>query len=800
MDHTGTNTPIRFGTKAQTLERLKPLVRQSVVSDLYYFDVDRWSSKRDAVIQSINQQFGGAELVVRSSAFSEDSEAASMAGAFTSHLNVRGACEDSIAAAVDSVIASFGGNPHDQILVQPMLKDIAVSGVITTHVLDDGAPYYVINYDDESGKTDTITGGTGVNKTVLIHRDADTCLINSDRVARWLGLAKDLEPLCGDAPLDIEFAQTHSGECFLLQARRIAAEKNWDRSIRHRVSRAQEHIEQFITRSQPRPGVVGSYTIYGEMPDWNPAEIIGTAPRRLASSLYRYLVTDEVWSEARAFMGYRHPRNEVLMVAIGGRPFIDVRNSFNSFLPADLPEDVAAALIEAWLDRLNEHPELHDKVEFDIAHTALDFNFDQDFQQRYSGLLTPEQAARFKSCLQELTSRALDTGPEGTLAGALVDIDRLAHRQSQRQTPSAPGTELDGLLEIRSLLYECKQLGTLPFSIIARHAFIAESLLRSCVERRALTAERVAQFKRTLVSVMGDLAGDMSKVLDGTLEEGDFYQQYGHLRPGTYDILSLRYDQRDDLFADHLLPERDDVPRDFELTAAEHADLRSLLEESGFGHVDPPQLLEHAKKAIVGREYAKFVFSRNLSDAIELIAQWGLRNELSRDDLSHIPLATILDNIHNPVLEDHEDYYRGIAEDGRRALQMTHSLRLNYLIRDVRDIYVIPLHRSVPNFVTNKRIEGEVVLVDNETMHIPDLFGKIVCIENADPGFDWIFTRGIAGLLTKFGGSNSHMAIRCAEFGLPSAIGCGEQTFERLVAAGTVELNCADKVLRPIYG
>ena len=42
------------------------------------------------------------------------------------------------------------------------------------------------------------------------------------------------------------------------------------------------------------------------------------------------------------------------------------------------------------------------------------------------------------------------------------------------------------------------------------------------------------------------------------------------------------------------------------------------------------------------------------------------------------------------------------------------------------------------------------------------------------------------------------MAIRCAEFGTPAAIGCGEQTFERVVRADAIELNCAEKVLRPV--
>ena len=45
--------------------------------------------------------------------------------------------------------------------------------------------------------------------------------------------------------------------------------------------------------------------------------------------------------------------------------------------------------------------------------------------------------------------------------------------------------------------------------------------------------------------------------------------------------------------------------------------------------------------------------------------------------------------------------------------------------------------------------------------------------------------------MTEYGGANSHMAIRCAEFGLPAAIGCGERQFNALREASVIELNCA---------
>ena len=44
------------------------------------------------------------------------------------------------------------------------------------------------------------------------------------------------------------------------------------------------------------------------------------------------------------------------------------------------------------------------------------------------------------------------------------------------------------------------------------------------------------------------------------------------------------------------------------------------------------------------------------------------------------------------------------------------------------------------------------------------------------------------------------MTIRCAELGLPAAIGVGEQTFERIASAERVELDGASQLIRPIYG
>ena len=80
---------------------------------------------------------------------------------------------------------------------------------------------------------------------------------------------------------------------------------------------------------------------------------------------------------------------------------------------------------------------------------------------------------------------------------------------------------------------------------------------------------------------------------------------------------------------------------------------------------------------------------------------------------------------------------------------------------------------------------------------IPIIKNKIICIEAADPGYDWIFSKKIKGLITKYGGANSHMAIRCAELGIPAAIGCGDQPIDRIKKSKYCIIDCLKEELFP---
>ena len=76
----------------------------------------------------------------------------------------------------------------------------------------------------------------------------------------------------------------------------------------------------------------GNKIVFGLMPDWNPVEMIGYQPSELSYSLYEKLITNDAWNISRSQMGYKKV-GKPLMYKITGKPFIDARLSFFSFLP-----------------------------------------------------------------------------------------------------------------------------------------------------------------------------------------------------------------------------------------------------------------------------------------------------------------------------------------------------------------------------------------------------------------------------------------------------------------------------------
>ena len=781
-------------TKAKTLARLKPMLKQSVISDQVSFTVNEWHENSEAMIKMVQTKFKPHPVIIRSSALAEDQLGQSMAGAFESVLNVDSKSVSELSQNINTVINSYTvEDQNNQILVQEMAKDIKKSGVIFTKTLNHGAPYYVVNLDDSGTNTDAVTSGAeGQLRTFIIHR-------NHQGIARKFGTdiqklvqaVKEIEEKVSYSFLDIEFAISNTDKILIFQVRTLSTacfyhpefEEGTQLEIDNAVATFNEHNTQ-------KPFLAGENTMFGMMPDWNPAEIIGPKPKELAFSLYAYLITDEIWAKQRVEAGYRDLRPHPLLIRLAGHSYVDIRSSFNSFIPKDLSEGLAEKLVTHYLESLRKTPQYHDKVEFNILFTCLTFDFDQESKKRLiPNGFSVDEVASLKKSLRQITLNCIQN-----YETHFRSVEYLEKRFDEVSTST-----MKAPWKILFLLEDCKRYGTLGFAHLARAGFVAVSLLNSLVNIGVITAAEKQQFMESVCTITSEFSQDGIKVNDNEMLWSDFIGKYGHLRPGTYDVTSSAYKEDPEHYLKPFVTDGSDVK---EVEFSWTKDAAAKIESALISLKMPMKITvfdTFLRQAIVGREYSKFKFTKNSDAVLSLVTDWAVQHGLSRQDIAHISIGDILE-----ICKGHSEKrvikaIKQKIEAQKEIYTITQAIELPSLICDVEDIIGFEYPKSEPNYVTTGSVSAETYVFNSDTMATDvDITHKIICIPQADPGFDWVFGHKIKGLITMYGGANSHMSIRSAEFGVPAAIGVGELTFETLKLSSVVELNCLNKTIKVI--
>ncbi|MFH1759959.1 MAG: PEP-utilizing enzyme, partial [bacterium] len=389
--------------------------------------------------------------------------------------------------------------------------------------------------------------------------------------------------------------------------------------------------------------------------------------------------------------------------------------------------------------------------------------------------------ADIKRTLLNLTNNIVNT----TNGVFKLDLERIEHLKERQE--KVLGSSLTVIEKIYWLVEDCCRYGTLPFAGLARAGFIAVQMLRSFVASGAITQLEVDGFMCSLNTIAKQMSKDHHH-----MDQNSFLDKYGHLRPGTYDILSERYDEAYEIyFREKPPPVKYDLGFEFESASINR--LSSAIKQAGFA-ADINQLLDFIKRAIEGREYAKFVFTKSVSEILKLVNLLGRKYGLTTKDVSFLNISTLL-NLYSTL--DHRDLSKILKEESdrnRQFFEITKAIKLPSVITSADDIFEFELEDGKPNFITTGRCQGDIVK-EQDLLKV-QLSRKIVFIPSADPGFDWVFSKNICGLITMYGGANSHMAIRAAELKIPSVVGAGEKNFNTWAQGKFLEIDCENRQVR----
>lgn len=808
----------RLGTKAETLQKLYQHLRNAKVLPQMCFTVNDWNKQKEQIIEKYKKLEWKDTVVVRSSSQMEDTSAQSFAGIYDSILDVSGT--ENFIHAVDQVIASYSVDKKhqiiesknstdiqklpiideknigilkhsttsvydkdlfDQVLVQPMLQHVKSCGVAFTIDPNTLGNYYVINYNN-TGSTSAVTSGSGTDNVLFYQFKGTKCKNMPDEMQKICNVLQELEEFFGQENLDVEFAFTEDGQLYILQVRTLCL--NGKPAELKKQKTELERIEARIRREQTqKPFLCGEKAIYSVMTDWNPAEMIGIRPKPLALSLYREIITDSVWAYQRDNYGYRNLRSFPLMVDFAGLPYIDVRVSFNSFVPAELEEELSEKLVNYYIKRLVENPQKHDKAEFEILFSCYTLDLPERIQILKDYDFTEEEIKKILDALRNVTNHIIDH-KNGLWRKDYEKIQLLNKRYDEIMDSS-----MEDIEKVYWLLEDCKRYGTLPFAGLARGAFIAVQILRSLTDCGILTEDDYELFMNEVSTVSSRMNADFRD-----LSPNAFLKKYGHLRPGTYDITSLRYDEAPELYFEWKEDARqqENNVKEFRLSLKQLAKLKNKLIENGLTN-DILELMDFIKTVIEGREYGKFVFTRNLSKAIQLIERLGRNEGISVEECAFINIRTIYE-MYASTKDIRSEFLYSIQQ-GKRSYEITKTITLPPVIINPEEAIRFYYPDSEPNFITSGKVCGDVCLLER-LQGSYDLQGKIVLIPSADPGYDWIFSHGIGGFVTMYGGANSHMAIRAGELGIPAAVGVGEKQFYKYKNALYLEIDAQSKMIK----
>lgn len=766
---------LKFNTKARNLINLKNKLKSAKVLDLIICSLNDLEKDKKNIINKI-KSLNSDKLIIRSSSKNEDSFTNSNAGAFLSIANIDSNNEKEIIKAIEEVGNSMPFK-DDEILIQPMLKNINKCGVAFSVDKDNFAPYFCIQYD-ENGSNNAITDGSAKNaKTYFHYKDDEN--IKDYHMKKVIFMIKELELLFDCSFIDVEFAFNDKNELFCLQVRPLIMQNkiNLYKSIKKEALKRLQ--KRFISLQDPRPRIFGKRAIFGVMPDWNPAEIIGLRPKRLAFSLYKEIITDNIWAYQRDNYGYKDLRSHPLIHSFLGIPYVDVRLSFNSFIPKDLNDEIAKKLANFYLDKLYKNHDLHDKIEFNIVFSCYDFNISKKLKELLNNGFNENEIKRLEFSLLNLTNSILS--PKNGLC--LKDIEK--SKKMMLYYENIINSKLSLIDKIYWLIEECKRYGTLPFAGVARAAFVAMTMLNSLVEIGFFSKEERNDFLNSLHTISKDLSEKINNLEEKNKKQ--FLKEFGHLRAGTYNILSPRYDEDFENYFDLNKKSKKEENKKFKLNKEKTIKLEKLLKEHGI-LISTDEFFNFLKIAIEGREFVKFEFSKLLSKAIQMIGELGEYYEISKEDMAHLDIKSILNLYSTLYSKNPKNGFLQQIKENKEEYNISLALKLPSLITDAEQFFGFFASNINPNFISQKSISADTALENDKNLE-----GKIVLIYAADPGYDYLFTKNIAGFITCYGGANSHMAIRASELGMPAVIGVGEENFKKYLKTKKIRIECQNE-------
>ena len=722
------NNRLSYGNKAKNLEYVAKNTDIEIpyFKEIYLNDLNNIEN----IVDSFSQK-----IMIRSNSSSEDKEYSSSAGKYLSIGPIERNDLETIKKSWEMVVNSYEEQDNQSVIFQNYIENAKSVSVLTSYKVGSDSAYRTFStyYGSE---TDAITSGkySEINN-FFMHRSFDILPKKYEKYNVYLKIITQLEDLFKNKQLDIEMVLDKNNSPQLLQVRPLMGKKLNKESIFEEKDVIDRNLKNYKKLNKTTADRFGTNQIYSNMSDMNPAEMIGKKPDNIAFGLYKFMFTDTTWNIQRGEFGYRKYSGGKLMELFNNVAYINVNHSLNSFLTRNLQKESCEEIINYQLNKLKENPHLHDSIEFDISRSSYVFDTVEEFSKEYKNIISPSEIIKWHNDLIQI-----DTQNKSTL-------------EKNKKIILSTFSKLDKSFEYskKENIKLIRDTMALPFTHHSRLGFVYFAQLNSLLEKEVISEDQKKLLLLSVNSISTKMKADAYEVKIGKKTLEGFLDVYGHIRAGNYNLLSSNLKNNlnftESLINNSEQPLEDNIlPKDIYTNIEEYFTINEIpLEASAW--------IDMFQEGISTRENSKFYYTKGID---------GILNEVGEKNTSDRELFDLLDIEFN--------------EENTSDMRLKNVLMPD-LITSNEDFYFYEEMSKNGNYIGQGTVIGDVLLIENEANRPNNLENKIVVIPAADPGWDWIFNYKIKSLVTKYGGPNSHMAIRCAEHNIPAILGVGENNF-----------------------
>ncbi|MBQ8914020.1 MAG: hypothetical protein IJ054_08270, partial [Lachnospiraceae bacterium] len=390
-------------TKAESLIRLKELLRKSYVEDMVCVNVSEVLVNFENVYEQIKERFAGDNIIIRSSLRHNGN----FHNVKSLHLDATDAIDSDdkkkVHEALNRMAYMYAGNDEsklpdyfdEQILIQRYSDNIIISGVAFTRDFIYKRPYYMINYEIIGDSKEDIED----ERTKWIAKNTSREFLDYEFLS-LVNAIKEIEEIYGDIEaLEIKFGIDSIDNVVIYQVRPLV--ELFDKPM------ALTDKEFFDAKSFAKCDYLDTNHVLSDMASWRPAEILGLNPRPLDCSLYKEFITSGIWNESISHFGYANEINDI-MQKIGNKPYISVDYSIAGLTPKSLSDNVKFKLKEYYIEKLKKKPQMHERLERDLIFNCYDFATEDKLKELLQYDFTENEINNLSHALYEVTTNIIN--------------------------------------------------------------------------------------------------------------------------------------------------------------------------------------------------------------------------------------------------------------------------------------------------------------------------------------------------------------------------------------------------------